>query len=157
MKGDVNMSTELMPWRNRLSSSIEQMRRDLDEALGNWFSDSGSGDGMRTAFTPQTNISETSNQYEVTVDLPGMKPEEVKVEVVGDRLVISGERKQETETKDKTWHRIEQSHGMFRRSFQLGQPIEAGGINARFTNGVLTVTVPKSESALPQQIPVQEG
>jgi HSP20 family protein len=148
------MSTELTPWRNRLSSSIEQMRRDFDEALGNWF---GDGAGGLRPFSPQTNIAETENQYEVTVDLPGMKPEDVKVELVGNSLVISGERKQESEAKDKTFHRVERSYGMFRRAFPLEQSVEAEQINARFSNGVLNITVPKSQSALPRQIKVQEG
>lgn len=148
------MSMEITPWKSRLSNSIEQMRRDFDEALGGWF---GDGAGGLRPFSPQTNIAETENQYEVTVDLPGLKPDEVKVELVGNSLVISGERKQESETKDKTFHRVERSYGMFRRSFPLDQNVEAENISARFSNGVLTITVPKSQSALPRQIQVQEG
>jgi HSP20 family protein len=148
------MNSELTPWKSRLQSSLEQMRRDFDETVGGWF---GEGAGGLRPFSPQTNIAETENQYEVTVDLPGMRPEEVKVELVGNSLMISGERKHESETKEKTFHRVERSYGMFRRSFPLDQSVEAEQINARFASGVLTITVPKSQSALPRQIQVQEG
>ncbi|XP_028779211.1 17.3 kDa class I heat shock protein-like [Neltuma alba] len=84
-------------------------------------------------------------------DLPGLKKEDVKVEVEDDRVLqISGERKVEKEDKNEKWHRVERSSGKFMRRFRLPENAKMDQVKASMENGVLTVTVPKEEVKKPE-------
>jgi HSP20 family protein len=111
--------------------------------------------GWLTEFKPSANIAETEGEYEVTVELPGLKPEEVNVEYKEGALWITGERKEEKEEKGKTYHRIERRTGNFRRMFELGPAVDEEKIEAHFEHGVLKVTVPKTEAVKPKHIEVK--
>uniref|UniRef100_A0ACD5WXF4 Uncharacterized protein n=1 Tax=Avena sativa TaxID=4498 RepID=A0ACD5WXF4_AVESA len=99
---------------------------------------------------------ETPEAHVFVADVPGLKKEEVKVEVDdGNVLQISGERNKEQEEKSDTWHRVERSSGKFLRRFRLPDNAKTEQIKASMENGVLTVTVPKEEAKKPDVKPVQ--
>jgi HSP20 family protein len=99
---------------------------------------------------------ETPEAHVFKADVPGLKKEEVKVEVDdGNMLQISGERNKEQEEKSDTWHRVERSSGKFMRRFRLPDNAKTEQIKASMENGVLTVTVPKEEAKKPDAKPVQ--
>ena len=106
-------------------------------------------------FLPEANMVETEKAVEVTVELPGMKPEEVKVEIREGTLLITGEKKEEKEEKGKTFHRVERRAGMFRRAFALPVEVMEENIDAKFVEGVLRITLPKAEKAAPKRIEIK--
>jgi HSP20 family protein len=100
-----------------------------------------------TAWSPSLDIVEKDNRLIARVDLPGMKKEDVKVEVVEGRLTISGERKHETEEKKENFYRCEREYGSFYRAVPLPDGAQLDGVKASFENGVLEVTVPLAARA----------
>ena len=99
---------------------------------------------------------ETPEAHVFKADVPGLKKEEVKVEVEDDRVLqISGERNVEKEDKNDRWHRVERSSGKFMRRFRLPESVKMDQIKASMENGVLTVTVPKEEIKKPDAKAIQ--
>ncbi|HEX4047099.1 MAG TPA: Hsp20/alpha crystallin family protein [Elusimicrobiota bacterium] len=98
---------------------------------------------LPAAWMPRTDIKETEKDYVLDVALPGVKKEDVRVEVKNDVLTISGEKKSEKEEKGKTWLRRESSFGSFQRSFALPEGLRTEDVKASFKDGVLTLTMPK--------------
>ncbi|XP_030922868.1 18.1 kDa class I heat shock protein-like [Quercus lobata] len=99
---------------------------------------------------------ETPEAHVFKADLPGLKKEEVKVEVEEGRVLqISGERSKEQEEKNEKWHRVERSSGKFLRRFRLPQNAKIDEVKASMENGVLTVTVPKVEEKKPDVKPIE--
>jgi HSP20 family protein len=143
----------MIPWRERLPATFPRFENEMEDLMERFFGNGGEL-GL-TRFTPSLNVSETEAGYEVSAELPGLKPEDVKVELKEGNLWISGEKKEETEEKGKTFHRIERRHGEFRRMIQLPGAVEDDKVEAKFVNGVLNVHVPKSEKVKPKRIPVK--
>jgi HSP20 family protein len=102
-------------------------------------------------------IEERSNEFVVTAPIPGMKPEDVEISVLGDTLRIHGERKEERreEGENQRWLVREQRYGAFERMITLPSSVKADQANAEFQDGILTVTLPKAEGAKEKRIPVQ--
>ncbi|CAL4921931.1 unnamed protein product [Urochloa decumbens] len=116
-----------------------------------------SSDSETAAFAgARIDWKETPEAHVFKADVPGLKKEEVKVEVEdGNVLQISGERNKEQEEKNDKWHRVERSSGKFLRRFRLPENAKTEQIKASMENGVLTVTVPKEEVKKPEVKPVQ--
>ena len=94
-------------------------------------------------FAPSINTREGEFAYHVEVDLPGMKKEDINVQVEDNTLVISGERKMKEEMKEDDYYKIESSFGSFSRSFSLPEDVDVENIHAESTDGVLEVVIPK--------------
>ncbi len=109
----------------------------------------------KTAFSPRANIQETSQAYQLNFDLPGVKKEDVKIDVHGRTLTVSGERKHEAATDEAGYQRYECISGTFERSFTLPEGVEMGRVDAVLTDGVLRVTLPKAEAEKPRKIEVK--
>jgi len=110
-----------------------------------------------TAWTPAVDIFEEPEVLRLVVELPGVKPEDVKLTVEGNLLTIKGTKEQVAEEKAEKVHRYERVYGAFERSFTLPATVEPEKIKAAYENGLLTVLVPKQEKAKAQQIKVEVG
>lgn len=148
------MST-LIRWQpvRELSSLRERMDRLFDEARGGgWFGEEGLASGV---WIPPVDVFETNDSVVLKADLPEVNQDEVDISVQNNTLTIRGERKAEKEVKEKNFYRMERSYGSFSRSFSLPPTVDADRIEASFSNGVLTMTLPKREQSKPKQIKVK--
>ncbi len=136
------------PFRDMLT-----LRDDMDRLFKSFFSQAP--EEREGFWAPIVDIEEDNENIMVHAELPGMKKDDIRVSVHGNTLSISGERKHEAETKDKTLHRIERSYGKFVRTISLPTDVKADRIKATYKDGVLTVSLPKPESAKPKQIDVE--
>lgn len=128
---------------DEMETMISRLWEDGQEA---WFG---------TAIAPSLDISETGSALEAKLDLPGVKPEEIEIQLNGNVLTVSGERKEEQEEKGKTFHRVERRAGSFSRTVTLPCQVEEDEVAAEYHDGVLTITLPKTDSAKAKKIEVK--
>lgn len=107
-------------------------------------------------FRPPVDIVEQDNAFLATLDLPGLKKEDIEISLDEGVLSVSGERKMEHPIGEEgtAYRRIERSYGTFSRSFTLPQGVDIGKVEANFADGVLKLTLPKSEAAKPRKISI---
>ncbi len=110
--------------------------------------------GEMSAFVPSLDVAETEDAVEIHADLPGMKPDDIDVEVVGDVLRVKGHREETKETKEKEYHRLERRSGSFSRSIMLPCEVDASTVKADYVDGVLSIRLPKKEAVKTQKIEV---
>ena len=133
----------------------------LREAMDRLFDDAftrplGFGNGHENTWSvPAVDMYQTENEVVVKASLPGIKTDEVQINVTGEVLTIKGEVKQKEEAKEKAYHRSEQRWGMFERSIALPTPVVADKAKADFENGIVTITLPKAEEAKPKTITIK--
>lgn len=106
-------------------------------------------------FLPSFEVKETPTAYVFKADLPGIKEEDLDIQLLGNRLTIGGRRETEKKEDNETWHLIERSYGSFSRSFTLPEEITLNKVDAHLVNGVLTLTVMKNPEAQPQKIRIK--
>ena len=140
--------SELIPFGSALALSPE-----FDNLFGDLTRD---GFTQLVSVNAPADIVETENSIQVKVDLPGHSAKDIQVKLEGDTLTIQSERKQEKEAKGENYLRTERSYGLLSRSFVLPATVDGSKPEARYANGVLTVTLPKSEAARPRVIEVKE-
>jgi HSP20 family protein len=146
------------PFQDLRSAQDEmaQMSPMLAHALG-LHTQQASGRATTTAWAPALDISERKDAYLVTVELPGLKPEDLDITMEDGLLTIQGERQFTSESSDQQYHRVERRYGAFRRAITLPAHVMAEGIEASFEDGVLQILVPKAEEATPKRIQVRPG
>jgi HSP20 family protein len=130
------------------------MERIFDSLLGRTV-----GTMLRTKnaeqYAPTLDITESAESYEVHVDLPGVRPEDVKLEMHEGKLVISGTRTTLTDQKDKAFHRLERSSGNFTRAISLPTEADVEKIDASYEHGVLKIVIPKAVKQQPKKIEIR--
>ncbi len=143
----------LMKWTP--FGELTTFRREMDRLFERFFGElPGLGlPGM--VWAPRLDMSETKDSLVVKAELPGLEAKDLDISVSGDTLTIKGEKKQEKEEKDEHRHLIERSHGAFSRMVELTAPVAADKIKATFKNGVLTITLPKTEEGKRKAIPIK--
>lgn len=141
---------ELSNWSSfdRLSSLRDEVNRLFD------FTWPSRDSGLFSGWSPALDVFDDKDNFVVTVELPGLKKEEINLSVHDGVLTISGERKHERDEKDGGAFRSERYFGKFQRSVTLPAAVDANKVAANYKDGVLTVELPKAEEAKPKQITV---
>jgi HSP20 family protein len=130
---------------------------DLREEIDRFFESPVSRATDLLRWAPAFDVYEEKENYVVKAELPGLKKEDINVSLHDGNLIISGERKSETPGEGTEVHRAERYFGRFQRSVTLPATVNAAQVKAEYKDGILTVTLPKSEEAKPRQIEVKVG
>lgn len=107
------------------------------------------------AWMPAVDIYETKDAYVLHADLPGLTKEDISVQVLAERVTISGVRKREAAEEPQGYHRFERAEGRFERSFSIKGGVDTNKVEARFENGVLRVTLAKPEETKPREVEIK--
>jgi HSP20 family protein len=132
---------------------LQRLNRMLDEAFSTWPFQQGGG-VVTAAWVPACDVCEDTNSITLSVELPGVRPEDVKLTVENNILTIRGEKRQEKREEREQMHRYERSYGSFERTFALPSTVDPEHIDANYENGILNITIAKAERARPREIPV---
>ncbi len=148
-------------WGRNNEEPFAALRREFDQFLadfGQRWPTFGLGSTAQSALAA-VNVADTKEAIEVSVELPGVTEKDVSVTVEGDSLVIAGEKRSETESKEKDWQVVECSYGAFRRVVPLPFAPDAGKVEANFDKGVLTVKVAKPAEIVTKtvEIPIKNA
>lgn len=136
------------------ASTLErQINRLFSDTLGNL--DWQYRDSAGASWVPPVDIFEEADAIRIVAEVPGVKPEDIKISLENNVLTIQGTKEQVAQERTERVHRYERTYGAFERSFTLPATVDAGNIKASYEQGVLTVTLPKAENAKPRQIQVQ--
>ncbi len=153
---------KLTPWKKRAISA----RPDSDYFWDNFRGalatplaalESRLPEVLRTSGFPPVNVSETETRFTVTAELPGLEEDDIQVQVMGDQLVISGERKWSDEEEEECFHHVESQYGPFERSIALptGLVTDADTIDAHYKKGILEVSFLRTEPSRARRIDVK--
>ncbi|MBW7905056.1 MAG: Hsp20/alpha crystallin family protein [Phycisphaerae bacterium] len=161
----------IIPWRrNRednegpvaTESPLARLRHEMDTMFDRFLRNPWgltpleSSLGRLTAL-PRTDLAETDTQVIVTMDVPGVDPKEVRIELEGDTLTVRGEKRSQKEEKRRDYHYMERQSGSFMRRIQLPSTVDPDKVEATHKNGVLTITIAKHPGATPKRIKLREG
>jgi len=133
---------------------LVNIQDEMNRLFNDFFSQGERSKGMPSIWSPLVDIAETDNDITVTVEAPGMQKDDINITIQDNVLTLKGEKKQENVEKKKQYHRIERTYGQFERSFSLPTTIQTDKVKAGFRNGVLTITLPKSEEAKPKEVTI---
>ncbi len=137
------------PW-----SLFDQLQRELNMPLTK-FDTEESGNVATANWAPAVDIKEDKEAFTLMADIPGVKPEDIEVNMDNGVLTIKGERKSEKKTEEDNYKRVERQYGVFYRRFTLPETANADKIEARSEDGVLRITIPKQEVAQARRITVE--
>jgi HSP20 family protein len=126
----------------------------MDDLWGHFFGDVGFHPFRESIWAPALDVKETKENILVSAELPGLTAKDIEVSISGDLLTLKGEKKQEREEKEESYHLVERRYGSFTRSIRLTAEVDAQNVKASHKDGILTITLPKSEKAKEKQIKI---
>ena len=138
------------------TTDMRRLQREIDSIFDGFFPTRPTGDnGDASVWTPRLDLTETDDAYFVHLDLPGLKKDDLEINFEDGTLSISGERRAEATDENRRFVRVERSYGRFFRAFSLPQAVDVEKIEAHFEDGVLEITVPKTEEVKPRRIAIK--
>ncbi len=136
------------------ATGLSSLRRDMDRLFEEFFDHLDMTD-LETSFEPSVEVSDTTDAVVVKAQVPGVSKDDLHVEISDDVLTLKGETKTEEKKEDKNYYRREIRYGSFSRTIPLPVAVKSEQADAKMKNGVLEITIPKSEKANVKEIPVQ--
>jgi HSP20 family protein len=133
---------------------FQTVREEIENLWSNLTSEGGNG-WFAPMVVPPIDLAETDNSVRVRMDIPGIKPDEIDVQLNNNVLTVSGQRQEEKEEKGQTFHRVERRSGAFSRCVTLPAAVAEDKVDAQYKDGVLTITMPKTEEAKSRRIKVK--
>ncbi len=130
------------------------LRSDFNRVFDTFFGENGFESQAGITFVPNVDISDDKDAFYVTVEIPGMSKENIKVNVKSNVLTICGEKKVESEQANRNFYRSERTFGIFCRSFELPDLVDMERIEANYKDGLLYLSIPKKEESKPKQIEI---
>jgi len=141
-------------WSLTPFEQMSSLRDEINRLFEAPFGDLARTSEFSNGWAPVLDLREDKDHLVATLELPGMKKEDLDVSVHEGVLSVSGERKQETTSEESDVHRSERSYGRFVRTLSLPKPVKVSDIKASYKDGILTIVMPKTEEAKPKQITV---
>jgi HSP20 family protein len=135
---------------------LSSLQTEMNRLFNTAFDSPGSNGGARR-WVPAMDLVETADDFVLRADLPGMRQDDVKIEVEDNVLTVSGERAAEHEAREAGFHRLERAFGHFSRSLTLPKGVDHEAVTAAFTDGVLEVRIPKPAQSKPRRIEIAVG
>ena len=155
----------LIPWRNKRQenergglASVAGFRHEMDRLFDSFFHEPfawPNPGGAAELWNPTLDVSETDQEVVVRAEVPGLGPDDLNINIVGNSLVLSGEKKEEQEHKGEGYWHTERRFGAFRREVPLPRGVDAEKVSADYAKGVLTVHLAKSPEAAARRIEVK--
>ena len=136
-------------------TNLRRLNNMLDEAFNAWPFQAQEGGSLTSSWLPPCDVFEDKDAIKIVAEIPGVTAEDVRISLENNLLTLRGEKKQQAEEKSERVHRYERNYGAFERTFALPTTVEPEKIDAQYSHGVLTVTIPKAERARPREIPVK--
>mgnify|MGYP002761395319 FL=1 len=140
--------------RRTPNHTLRDLQREVDSIFDRFFG-RGDDEGTSAVWAPRTDLSETDEAFRIRLDVPGMTKEDITVNLQNNTLTVSGERTSERKEDDEEYVRVERAFGSFHRTFTLPDAVDAENVTAAYTDGVLTIDVPKTEGSTRRQIESQ--
>jgi HSP20 family protein len=135
-------------------TDFTQVRREMRRLLDNVAGDSGDAEVGAGVFPP-LNLTQDDDNFYLYAEIPGIKPNELSISALRNRVSLAGKREIKRENDRVSYHRKERAEGSFNRTVTLPTEVEAERVDARYADGILTLTLPKAEQAKPRQITVR--
>ena len=136
-------------------TSLRRLNSILDETFNTWPFQAQESGGLTPSWLPACDVFEDKSAVKIVAEIPGVSAEDVKISLENNLLTLRCEKKQQAEEKSERVHRYERSYGVFERTFSLPTTVDPERIDAQYSHGVLTVTIPKAERCRPREIPVK--
>jgi len=133
---------------------LSDLRNEIDRLFDAPLSELAQASNLLSGWTPALDMHEDKDNVYVRVEVPGMKKEDIEVSLHDGMLSVSGERKAETKVEEREVYRSERFFGRFHRSVTMPAPVASDKVKAQYKDGVLSITLPKTEEAKPRQIDV---
>jgi HSP20 family protein len=142
----------------RMNRSFGDLASDMNQLVDTLFgAATGTQNETTTAFTPRMDIHETDEKFVVSLDLPGVKSDDVSIDLTEEDLVIHGKRTSGVEAREDRYYRVERWFGDFKRSIRLPRSVDRENIAAEFNDGVLNVWLPKCKAASARKIQIRSA